>query len=259
MKNRLLSSHVSLLCIVGLCCTHSSRGQNGGSQGLEAPLRTIAGELRSEFGPVRFERQRQLEDRYFVRGTSRAALDLMPKLYQIQSARFDETGTERLPPNLPTVYVGTSADGSRTYRLAGFDNAEESFNRLVKQGPVQKITTKQDAESRGLLCAEIVYGLSPSWWLGGPLRAKLKAAEHFFSEGHEDGLLLAQKWWESAKGDREALEITTAKSNGAYRVTLPVFWAPVESNSSVEVKAYRIAVSSAGTCTLMSPPDVVLR
>ncbi|MEO8663372.1 MAG: RHS repeat-associated core domain-containing protein [Bryobacteraceae bacterium] len=252
-------SCLPLLCTISLCFAQSSSAQKSGSQASEASLPKIAEELRSEFGPVRFERQGQLEDRYFVRGTSRAMLDLMPKVYQIQSTRFDEAGTERLPPNLPTMYIATSADGSRTFRLAGFDNAEESFNRLVKQGPVQQIIAKQDAESRGLLCAEIVYGLSPSWWLGGSLKAKLKAAEHFFSEGHEDGLLLAQKWWESTKGDREALEITTEKRNSAYRVRLPIFWAPVEGNSSMHVKAYRIGVSSAGTCTLTAPPDVVLR
>jgi hypothetical protein len=245
--------------VIGLCLGYASSGQNLNDPLAGLSLGGIAEQLRSEFGPVRFDRQQQLEDRYLMHVRSNAATDLMPKFYQIESASFDENGNMRLPPNLPTMYVATSADGAHAYRLAGFDDSEESFNRLVKETRAQNIVTNQDAESRGLLCAEIVYGISPGWWLGGPLKVKLKAAEHFLSQGKDDGLLLAQKWWESAKGDRDALDISTTKVDAAFRVSVPVFWAPLEGDSPAVVKAYRIAVSSAGTCKLVSDPEVILK
>jgi len=166
---------------------------------------------------------------------------------------------ERVPNGLPTMYVATSGDGSRVYRLAGFPGAEQAFNRLINEGPSQRIRTTPEAESRGLLCAEIVYGLSPSWWLGGASSAKSKAAEHFFAEGHKNGLQLGERWWKSAKGNRGALKITTTNSNGLFSVSVPVFWAPVEGHSTPEVKLYRIEVTEIGACLMTTVPSVVLR
>ncbi len=133
IMNKRFVSWVPLLCMISLCFTQLTSGQSGGLETSETSLRGIAEELRSEFGPVRFERQEQLEDRYFVSGTSRAALELMPKLYQVQSTRFDETGTERLPPNLPATMQATSADGSRTYRLAGFEDVRNHSTDWLKK------------------------------------------------------------------------------------------------------------------------------
>jgi hypothetical protein len=130
---------------------------------------------------------------------------------------------------------------------------------LVNEGPGQEIRTTREAESRGLLCAEIVYGLSPNWWLGGASSAKSKAAGHFFAEGHEDGLQLGERWWKSAKGNRGALEITTTNSNGVFSVSVPVFWAPVEGHSTPEVKLYRIEVAKSGACLMTAVPSVVFR
>jgi hypothetical protein len=225
-------------------------------------LTQVADELRPEFGSVRFHREEQFEDRFIVRGATESLVASRPGIYQIQEQRFDPSSgsiTERIPNQLPTMYVAASGDGSRIYRLAGFPGAEQEFNRLVSEGAVQKITTTAEAESRGLLCAEIVYGLSPNWWLDGPSSAKLKAAGHFFAEGHEDGLLLGERWWKTAKGNREALRITATNSTQAFLVNLPIFWAPVEGHSIPEVKMYRIEVAGDGTCRMNSAPSVVLR
>jgi hypothetical protein len=151
------------------------------------------------------------------------------------------------------MYVATSSDESKIYKLGGFSSSEQDFNRLVSEGPVQKIRTERDAESRGLLCAEIVYDLSSAWWVDGASSVKLQAAHHFFDEGHEDGLRLAEKWWRSFRGNRAALKITTTKANGAFSVNLPVFWAPVETHSVPEIKLYRIEVSEGGTCHINEP------
>jgi hypothetical protein len=225
-------------------------------------LTQVAEGLHPEFGPVRFHREEKFEDNFIVRGISASVLAFRPNFYQIQGERFDQSGRtfrERFDYDLPTMYVATSRDESNVYRLAGFPEAEESFNRLVREGPNQKILTNGDAMSRGLLCAEVVYGLSPNWWVGGISRAKLKAAEHFFAEGHEDSLLLAERWWKSAKGNRETLNITTTKSGGVFSVNVPVFWAPVPGPTIPEVKLYRIEVSDAGTCRMTSAPAIVLR
>jgi hypothetical protein len=103
------------------------------------------------------------------------------------------------------------------------------------------------------MCAEIVYVLSPEWWVNGASNAKLQAAKHFFNNGHEDGLQLAEKWWKSFKGDRAAINVTTTKANGAFFVNLPVFWAPVEGHSIPEIRVYRIEVSESGTCHMNEP------
>jgi hypothetical protein len=257
--SRKLSLLVLLPPALSLCSSPEMKGQGLSS----APaLGRIANELRSEFGPIRFHREEQFEDRFLVRGSPGSVLALRPNIYQIQGERFDQSGgltTERIPNGLPTMYVATSSDGSKVYRLAGFHGAEQEFNRLVSEGPDQKIRTTREAESRGLLCAEIVYGLSPSWWLDGASSAKLKAAEHFFAEGHEDGLLLGEKWWKAARGNRGTVRITTTNSTGVFSVSLPILWAPVEGHSAPGVKLYRVEVSGGGTCLMNAAPSVVLR
>src|SRR5262249_45113788 len=162
-----------------------------------------AEDLRTQYGPVRFQREEQWEDRFIVRWSPTTAA-LMPRIFQVQSRRFDVAGdsvTTNASTGIPTMYLATSPDESRIYKLAGFDSPERNFNRLVAEGPAQKIRTEGEAESRGLMCAEIVYVLSPEWWVNGASNAKLQAAKHFFNNGHEDGLQLAEKWWKSFKGD----------------------------------------------------------
>ncbi len=151
------------------------------------------------------------------------------------------------------MYLATSSDESTVYRLAGFPSPEQEFSRLVKESSQQKITTESAAESRGLLCAQIVYGLPPAEWLGGVSSTKLQAAQHFFDEGHDDGLLLAEKWWKSFRGDPAKLTIRTTKTKDAFSVHLPVFWAPVEVHSVPEVRLYRIDVSADGICHMDQP------
>ena len=157
------------------------------------------------------------------------------------------------------MYVAVSQLSSHVYKLAGFDSAESDFAKLISETPEQRIETIYGAESRGLLCAEIVYGLSPSWWVGGESSVKLQAAEHFFAEAHPDGLLLAANWWKTAKGDRKHLKIFTEAKGDGYQLNLPIFWAPVEGHSVPEVKLYQIEVTRDGACSNPVPPSVILR
>jgi hypothetical protein len=159
---------------------------------------------------------------------------------------------------MPTMYVATLGEEAPTYELAGFADAEHNFNKFVSQAPRQQIQTSEAAESRGLLCAELVYGLSPSWWLAGASNAKLLAARHFFNEGHEDALSLAEKWWKRSKGDRSSIQISTSSMDGVFLVSLPIWWAPVEGHSDPEIKLYRIRVSHDGEC-VTTTPEIILR
>lgn len=229
----------------------------------EPELAAISSELKPQFGVVRFHRDETLEDRFIVHGLPLSAFTLMPHFFQIQSPRFDLSKgfvIENSSNGLPTMYVASSADGAKVYKLYGFSNAEEEFNRLVADSPPEKIRGIGDAEMRGLLCGEIVYGLSSRWWVADPSNAEMQAAKHFFAEGHKDGLSRGANWWKSVKGDRSAISIhTTRDENGGFSVNLPIFWAPVEGEVAPQIRIYRIDVSESGMCHMGSQPISVLR
>lgn len=226
-------------------------------------LDAIAAELKEEFGEIRFHREETLEDRFISHGLQPSAFGLLPRFFQLQNPRFDLSRgfvMENISNALPTMYVASSQDGAKVYRLYGFPKPEEEFNRLVADGPLQKISGTADAERRGLLCGEVVYGLSSQCWVADPSNAKLQAAEHFFSTGHKDGLLRGEKWWESIKGDRAGLAIQTVKNeHGGFFVNLPVFWAPVEGTVVPQIRIYRIDVGESGACHWDRQPISVLK
>jgi hypothetical protein len=219
-------------------------------------LKKLSIDLATQLGKVRFHREEGLEDRLLVRGSSASRSTLVPHIFQIQPETSDD---EVLIRSLPTMYVAVSPDGSIVYQLAGSPNAEGNFANMVREQLPAPIKTKEQAESRGLLCAEIVYGVSASWWVDGETGVQLKAAQHFFSEGHKDGLVLADRWWKAAKGSRAELSIATRARGDGFEIDLPIFWAPVEGHSIPEVKVYRIGVSDTGACSTPTPPSVVLR
>ncbi len=232
-------------------------------QGAASPLSDVATELKDRFGEVRFHREEAQEDSFISHGLQLSAYGLLPRFFQVQNPRFDLSRgfvMENTTNALPTMYVAILPDGSKVYRLYGFPKPEEEFNRLVADGPLQKIGGKTDAETRGLLCAEVVYGLSSQRWVADPSNAKLQAAAHFFSAGHKDGRLRGEKWWESIKGDRAALVIQTAKSeHGGFSVSLPVFWAPVEGTVVPQIRIYRIDVTESGACHMDRQPTSVVK
>lgn len=252
-----------LIVLLGSGCGQSVYGQDMLSKGGDNSFVELSKDLKETYGTVRFHREEEFEDRFIVSGLSLAGFALAPHFYEIQSPRFDlasSTPLVRMGGGLPTMYVATLSDEHKVYRLYGFANAEQEFSRLVGDAPSQKIRGTGDAESRGLLCGEIVYGLSSRWWVADESNAKLQAAEHFFAAGHKDGLLLGEKWWKSVKGDRTALSINTkAKEGGGFVVNLPVFWAPVEGDVVPQIQIYRIEVSDAGTCHMNNLPVQVIK
>jgi hypothetical protein len=216
-------------------------------------LGQLSSQLMPKLGKVRFHRDEQLEDRL---RTHRSESSPVPRIYQIQA---EPSGDEVFTYRLPTMYVAVSRDGSAVYQLAGFPDAERHFDELVRDQLTSPIRTKEEAESRGLLCAEIVYGTSPSWWTDGKSSVQLKAAQHFFSEGHQDALTLASQWWKSTKGNRTELAVATLPKGDGFEVNLPVFWAPVEGHSTPEVRLYRININYKGACSMPTAPSVVLQ
>jgi hypothetical protein len=225
----------------------------------EGPLVQVAQELYPADGPVRFHREDQLEDSL---DSGRKDSDSIPRIYRIEALPFDRSGptmTMRVPSGLPTMFVAISSDGRIVYRLYGFQGAEHNFNRLVKDSQLAYSQSEQGAEARGLFCAEAVYGLSPKWWVNGASGVKLKAAQHFFDSGHEDGLTLGAKWWKSAKGDRTSLSISTTRSGTDYVLRIPVFWDAVESHVNPEVRLYSISVTETGSCLMPSGPVIILK
>jgi hypothetical protein len=206
-------------------------------------------------------REEDFEDKFVTHRLQISDFQLLPHFYLIQDARFDTSTGHVLvhTGGIPTMYVATSPDGSTLYRLYGFPDAEKDFNRLVADGPTQRIGDIGEAEGRGLLCGEVVYGLSSRWWVNDKSNAELQAAEHFFARGQGDALSKAAKWWESLKGDRKSATIhTTRGSNGDFSVVLPIVWAPVDDDSPPQVEIYRIAVSESGACHMEGKPIEIL-
>ena len=219
--------------------------------------------MRAQFGEVRFHRDETLEDRFIVKGLPLSAFGQEPHFFQVQSPRFDLSKgfvIEKYTYTLPTMYVASSADGLNVYRLYGFSNPEAEFNRLVADVPPQNITGTGDAQTRGLLAGEVVYGLSSRWWIADPSNAELQAAKRSFADGHQDGLARGAKWWDSVKGDRSAISIRTVRNeHGGFSVNLPIFWAPVEGDVEPQIKIYRISVSESGMCHMDQQPVAVLK
>ena len=237
-------------------------GQQTMLNSAKSALTELAAELRPRYGPVRFHREEGLEDRFVVRPTVEAIATGVPRIYLVEGKPFDISSgsvVAQFGAGPPIMYVGVSRDGTTLYKLAGFDRAEQDFSRLVQSIPQQTMRGKDQAESRGRLCAEIVYGLSSKWIAEGASNVKLSAANHFFDEGHSDGLELAEKWWRKAKGDRASLQVTTETGADGFLVKIPVFWSSVEGHLSPEVRLYQINVARDGSCHLDTPPSVVLR
>lgn len=216
----------------------------------------VAKELHAQFGAVRFQRDENWEDRFIVRWSEQVFAG-RPHVFKVQPRRFDASKqpvTERLSGDLPSMYVATSSNGSKVYKLAGFDSPEQDFNRMVLESPSQEIRTMREAESRGLLCAEIVYDLSSNLWVDGPSSIQIKAAEHFFNEGHPDALRRTEKWWKKFNNQPREIRIsTTGNDAGGFVLNLPVFWAPVETHSAPQIKLYHLRIGKEGTCHLDEP------
>ncbi len=250
--------NLAWLLVLILSCAIGLRGQSSACIKNDPLLKAISEELKDKWGNVRFHREEDIEDRFIVHGLDPIDFRSLPLFFRVQQPRFDlsrDPIQENVATGLPTMYLATSNDGTKIYRLYGFQNPEEEFSRLLRDNRATQIRGTSDAEMRGLLCAEIVYGLSSKWWLTGEPAAKLEASQYFFDAGHRDGLQSAEKWWKSLNEDRELLKISTARNADLYVVNLPIFSGPVEGDVKPEIRLYRIEVNQIGACH-MNPQRV---
>jgi len=96
----------------------------------------------------------------------------------------------------PVWCVAVSRSSERTYRLAGFDDAQKEFDRLVRDTGVR--IGKNAARNWATFYVEAVYGRAtadriPAYWLA--LKQRVEA--HFYGQYESDKLAkrLFESWW----------------------------------------------------------------
>jgi hypothetical protein len=221
---------------------------------VEAKVTQIEHELDSKSGSVRLHRVEDLEDEVFVPRAGSTDVNSRIRFYQVQEREFiarDGVVQQGLPPGSALRFVAVSCDGEHVYRLGGFDSAEEEFARLVKDTPLPTTSDSSGAEARALFCAKVLYGAPPSLWILGENAARLKASEHFFGEGKNDGFRRADEWWKSVSTSDPSVKVGIATSEltqKTFRTRIPLFWAPVETHVTPRVRWLEINVAGSGAC-----------
>jgi hypothetical protein len=166
-------SALLLSSAVGLGPAGYVRAQDRGER--SAALAQIAEQLHSEFGPVRFHREEQFEDRFIVRASPGSVFAGWPLVYQVQEERFDMSGAsvvERVPNDLPTMYVATSGDGSRVYRLAGFPGPSKRSIAWSTKGRVKRYE-RRAKQSREVYSARKSFTDCPR--IGGSVEHRVRS------------------------------------------------------------------------------------
>jgi hypothetical protein len=258
-----MAGPILVILLFGIASNRETYAQSSSDVSTEPSLAMLSAELKAAFGPVRLHREEELEDRFTVPRLPHSDPGLLPRFFQIQRPRYDLSGDQILDNvanGIPTMYVASSADEKKIYKLYGFANPEQDFNRLVGDGRAQRILNSEEAESRGLLCGEVIYGLSSEWWIADASNAKLQAAKHYFDTNHPDAFQRSTKWWNSLKRNHVVLSISTTKmASGGFSLNLPVFWASVEIETTPQVRVYHIEVSENGTCHMDAKSTEVLK
>ncbi len=221
------------------------------SEKLRTKIAEIERDLQGKLGPVRLHRLEELEDDIVM--PRKAAIDVETpfQIYQVEQRRFFLDG-DKILQQMPwgrkfSTYVAVSQDGEHIYRLAGFRaEAEENFKRLVYDYHLPPPQNPSEAESRALFCARVVFGAEPEQRVLGDEQAKQMISNHFFSHHGE-----ADRWWRSfrSKHPKTTLSVTTVNAAaGDYLTRLPLFWAPVESGTTPEIRELQIRVNRDGSC-----------
>ncbi len=219
------------------------------SQKLQAKIADIEHELQPDLGPVRLHRLEELEDGLVSAGGD--SVDSPFLIYQIEQRRFFLKG-DKILQQVPwgrkfSNYFAISRDGERVYHLSGPDSKKgEDFKHLVSDFHLPIPRSPNEAESRALFCARLVFGAEPEQWILGEEQAKQLVAYHYLSHHSE-----ADRWWRSfrAKHPKTTLNVTTVDLvTGGYLTRLPLFWAPVESEIQPEIRELQIQVDRDGSC-----------
>ena len=221
------------------------------SEKLRTKVAEIERDLQGELGSVRLHRLEELEDDIVVPRKAGSDAETPFQIYQVEQRRYYLEG-DKILQQVPwgrkfSNYIAVSQDGEHVYRLAGFrSEAEENFKRLVSDYHLPVPQNPREAESRALFCARVVFGAEPEQWVLGDEQAKQMVSNHFSSNHGE-----ADRWWRSflSKHPKTTLGVTTVNAAaGGYLTRLPLFWAPVESATTPEVRELQVQVNRDGSC-----------
>jgi hypothetical protein len=214
----------------------------------------IEHQLRPQFGPIRLHRIEDLEDDVFVPRLGSNDVESPFFLYEIQQRRFFLEGGEihqNVTARALSHFIAISQDGRQTYYLAGFPGSEDNFRRLVSDYHLLVPRDRSDAESRALYCARVVFGVEPQQWVFEEEQALRLAADDFFQQGDKDAFSQANHWLRNLrnKNQKTSTKLTTIKNtDGSYLIRLPLFWAPVETRVTPEIRELQVQVSQDGSC-----------
>ncbi len=219
------------------------------SQKLQTKIAEIERDLQPDLGPVRLHRLEELEDGLVSPVGDRVDSPFL--IYQIEQRRFFLKGGKILQ-QVPwgrkfSDYFAISQDGERVYHLTGpVSEKGEDFKHLVSDFHLPIPRSPNEAESRALFCARLVFGAEPEQWILGEEQAKQLVANHFSSHHGE-----ADRWWRNFRAEhpKTTLNVTTVDlATGGYLTRLPLFWAPVESEIQPEIRELQIQVDRDGFC-----------
>jgi hypothetical protein len=228
---------------------------------LQSKISQIERELQPRLGPVRLHRLEELEDEVFVPRSGNNNIESPFLLYQIEQRRFFVSAGEvqqNVPARTLSNYIAISQDGENVYRLAGFPDSEANFRRLVSDHHLVAPRNSEDAQSRALYCARVVFGVEPKQWLMGDSEARMLVADHFFHQGNKDAFAQADHWWRAAQHRDSKINTnvtTVAGIDGAFITRLPLLWAPLETRTTPEIRELQIQANQDGSCQQIAAPN----
>src|SRR6266403_5129598 len=128
----------------------------------------------------------------------------------------------------PRWYVAVSRESGIAYRVSGFEDSRQEFNRMASDLHV-RLTKAEDARSYGLFFLLLLYG--PETNMGGPPVRPVKtdysirrAAEDDFHWSYKESEYEKRldSWWNRFKKERPKLnlEVTSAAHEQKYEVSI---------------------------------------
>jgi len=251
---------VTSLLLCHLCVgLNSGVAQECESAKLQSTISKMEQDLGSGQGPVRLHRVERLEESIFVPPTGDLGVDSPFHIYQVEQRRFvlaDGKAVENVPAGSFSEYVALSSNGDHAYRFAGFPNSENDFRRLISDYHLPSPRGREQAQTRALYCAQVVFGIEPKEWILGEGEARMRVAEQFVDPSAANPFAEAERRWKNFRREYPRVNVvlkTDIGEDGTYLTHLPVFVAAVEGpHSPPEIRELKIQVKQDGSCHLLT-------
>jgi hypothetical protein len=242
-----------LVLAVILAVAVATHAQDCQCEKLQSRITEIEEQLATKMGAVRLHRREDLEDQVFSPKLGSTDIETPILIYQVEGRQYHLSRGEvvqTVPVGKYSSYIVISRDARKVYRLGGFDGSEENFNQLVKDQPLPILPTKSNAESRALLCTEVVYGIPRDLWIFDESNVKLDLAHHFFDLAKDNGFQRSDSWWKNYRAAHPQFKAgaTVIQEERNFLVGLPYFWAPLEGDRVPEIRELKVEVRPDGTC-----------